>query len=257
MSKIQSSESLAGEACSLCGRKPSPDIEGSRTEAPEGSAWPICDDCDAREGREAEAAKAYLSTFDGPWGLKASTEDGLLSILSAAYPWLGFEKSGGGIERLRAHRSSPDLANEIYEELECEGLIAGELVRCALPMIDEAFKLETIAAAESLGLDVERERCDSFFLAELLWDVLSFPEGEERQAAVARANDGSAVREAGAGLRSRTIAVHLSVTLDRADERSARDIAEVLTGALDVGLDPEHTNLAPQQVSVARAEVQA
>jgi hypothetical protein len=55
-------------------------------------------------------------------------------------------------------------------------------------------------------------------------------------------------------MEPRTILIHLNVTLDRADERAVEDIVDAVRGAIEVGLDPEHTNLDPSQVVVALAE---
>lgn len=56
------------------------------------------------------------------------------------------------------------------------------------------------------------------------------------------------------GMEERTILLHLNITLDRADERDVDAIEAAVMGALEVGLDPDHTNLDPSQVVVAMAE---
>jgi hypothetical protein len=85
--------------------------------------------------RVAIAAAAYLETYQGPWGLKASSEDALLNILSWLWPddWTS---SGGGIEKLRAHPELSKLSTVMWEELECEAMTPREIAEGILPKID-------------------------------------------------------------------------------------------------------------------------
>jgi hypothetical protein len=85
--------------------------------------------------RVALATAAYLQTYSGHWGLKASSEDALLSILSWLWPddW---QANADGIYKLRATPVLCDLSTWMWEELECAGLEAREIAEGILPKLD-------------------------------------------------------------------------------------------------------------------------
>lgn len=155
----------------------------------EGDEFPLCEDCEGDSSREGRAAVAYLSTFRGPWGLKASTEDAVLSVICALYPYLGHAHDSVGIEWLRSHPNVSAAVDTISEDLEQEGMGAREIGAAAVPLLDEALVREVCEYAAGLGLDCDFEHGDSYFIAQALSDVLALPEAE-RARGVARLNEG-------------------------------------------------------------------
>lgn len=66
---------------------------------------------------QAKIGRAYLETFTGPWGLKGSEEDALLSVLHALDPE---EWPEGSIYKLRDDPVMSAFCDELYEK-SCEG----------------------------------------------------------------------------------------------------------------------------------------
>lgn len=99
--------------------------------------------------REQIAARAYLKTFgqgpdataeDKAWGLKASTEDALYSVLSALFP----SDYGDDFYKVRNSQPLQNLANRLWEEWECESMTAEEIAPRLVAAID-ALRAEGLA----------------------------------------------------------------------------------------------------------------
>lgn len=104
---------------------------GDWPEAHVGSSIRLCN----QRGREVVAEAAFLSTYDGPWSIKASEEDVLLSILRAVRPDLGLE-GFVGIYALRGNERMTALVAALGDLME-EGLTSKDIVRGILAEIDE------------------------------------------------------------------------------------------------------------------------
>jgi hypothetical protein len=92
--------------------------------------------CNTR-GREVKAEAAFLGTYEGPWGIKASEEDALLSILRAVRPEFG--PSGSlDIYALRGWDRLDGLVDDLSELMQ-EGLTSKDIVKAILPEIDRRF----------------------------------------------------------------------------------------------------------------------
>ena len=81
------------------------------------------------------AAAAYDKTYEGPWGLKASAEDVVLSVLVALYPGEFPEDANDNIDRLRTESRFDGLADEVWD-LQCEGLDTRDIVERLVPELD-------------------------------------------------------------------------------------------------------------------------
>ena len=63
----------------------------------------------------AVAEAAYVATYAGPWGLKASEEDAVLSVLAALYPGR-WTHDAAGIDRFRARPELGKVASDLFED---------------------------------------------------------------------------------------------------------------------------------------------
>lgn len=135
------------------------------------------------------AAAAYFETFQGPWGLKASTEDAMLSVLVALYPSDYPAHDAAGIYKIRDDARMCAVAERLWDDLECQGLDPAEIATELVPMLDDAMCASLLAQAEAIGCDVEAERCDWYMVAEMLHEIALLPEAE-RAAAARACNDG-------------------------------------------------------------------
>ena len=91
--------------------------------------------------RLRRARNALLSTFEGPWGLKASEEDAVLAVICALYP--EFPKNRIGIELIR---QGPALSGVVdtYYNLTCgPSLSPMEIVKLIVPLIDNVLGEQT------------------------------------------------------------------------------------------------------------------
>src|SRR5687767_9852575 len=81
----------------------------------------------------ARLGKAYLETFTGPWGIKASDEDTLLSVLDAMYPgeW--------DIARLRANERMSAVVDELHHATSGGDDDLPALIAWLAPRIEEAL----------------------------------------------------------------------------------------------------------------------
>jgi hypothetical protein len=83
------------------------------------------------------AATAYGAPYDDPErGLKASAEDAILSVLVALYPGEYPAHDGEGMDKLRGDERLNDLADLVWETMECEGLGIREIAERLVPEID-------------------------------------------------------------------------------------------------------------------------
>lgn len=103
--------------------------------------------------RSEIAEQAYLATFDGPWGLKASEEDALLSVLNAFYP--AFPKHAEGIYAIRADKHLSALATALYE-ISLDGGDVHDIVAALLPKLDEATRAVLADQRDDLVAEVAR-----------------------------------------------------------------------------------------------------
>ena len=89
------------------------------------------------ESRIEIAAAAYQAPYDDPeWGLKASTEDAILSVLVALYPGEYPVADADNIYKLRQDERLNDLADHVYTSMECEGLEVDQIAERLVPEID-------------------------------------------------------------------------------------------------------------------------
>jgi hypothetical protein len=148
--------------------------------------------------REEAAEAAYLRAYgahdeateeERAWGLKCSSEDALLAMLGVLYPEVYAGTGAAGIYSIRASQPLSQCAESLWEE-ESEGLTAAEIVSRTIAGIDEAMVPTLLEQAAALGVDVEVERFDPYFLACALWEITRLPE-RERASAVAAVNDGA------------------------------------------------------------------
>ena len=93
--------------------------------------------CNER-GREVKAEAAFLATYEGPWGLKASEEDALLSILRAVRPEFGTD-GAMGIYALRGWDRLDGLVDDLHFLME-QGLDSAKIVKSILMEIDNRFE---------------------------------------------------------------------------------------------------------------------
>jgi hypothetical protein len=86
---------------------------------------------------QAKLGAAYLSTFTGPWGIKGSEEDALLSVLHAISPeeW---PLDGGGINKLRDDPALSAFCDELYDK-SCEGGDIVDLIAWMTPRLTEVL----------------------------------------------------------------------------------------------------------------------
>jgi hypothetical protein len=148
--------------------------------------------------REEIAEQAYLRAYGAhegateeqrAWGLKCSNEDALLALLGALYPEVFAGTGSAGIYTIRRDEMLSAAADNL-DELEQAGEEALTTVTLAIPAIDEAMREHVLQQALALGVDVEEERFDSYFLANMLWEIGRLPE-RERAAAIRAVNDGA------------------------------------------------------------------
>ena len=125
------------------------------------------------------------------WGLKASEGDAVLAILAALYPHDGWTNSAEGIYRLRNEHNG--LADAYYDTARETGGIE-DLVAQILPIIDYAMDAALLVEADRLGVDVERDRHDPYFLASMLHEIRVLPDSD-RAAATRAVNDGATVAD--------------------------------------------------------------
>lgn len=157
--------------------------------------------------REEIATHAYLRCFgalpdsseeDQRWGLKASSEDALLSVLVALYPSEFPSHTADSIYKLRGHPVAALIGTDTEEGpftvLEQEGNSADVIVEQTLPLIDNVMAPVLLAEARRLGVDVEAERCDWYMVASMLHEIRALPDVDV-PAAVRAVNDGATVAD--------------------------------------------------------------
>lgn len=141
------------------------------------------------ESREEIAQGAYVACYEG---LKASSLDALLAMNFALYPHVSHDK----IHAMWAHHGSLEEQAEFLFGLECSGASESEIATEWVPNIDSAMDGFLVDEARTIGVDVEEERHDPYFVAEMLHEIRCLPE-DERAAAVRAVNDGSTPADRG------------------------------------------------------------
>lgn len=107
------------------------------TEGSDGRNWALLG-YDARSQLEkciyARAEKAYVRTFEGDWGIKASSEDAMLSVITEF--WRDFPEHAAGIIAIRNSEDLSGLCDEMSDEHEQEGEEADAIVRFLVPELE-------------------------------------------------------------------------------------------------------------------------
>jgi hypothetical protein len=89
------------------------------------------------------AENAYLSVYNGDWGLKASDEDAILAVIVAVYPKAGFTKDGSGIEKFRADDRLKTVSDWLYE-FGATGAEESEIAAGLLERLDPIFGVQEL-----------------------------------------------------------------------------------------------------------------